>query len=51
MEYPKDFSYVIFNLRKEAKWHDGKPLTSEDVVFSFNKITEVSPFYKNYYKL
>lgn len=51
IEYPKDYSYVIFNLRKEAKWHDGKPLTSEDVVFSFYKITEVSPFYKNYYKL
>lgn len=51
IEYPDDYSWVIFNLRKNAYWHDGKPITSEDVVFSFNEITKVSPYYKNYYAL
>lgn len=51
IEYPDDYSWVIFNLRKNAYWHDGKPITSDDVVFSFNEITKVSPYYKNYYAL
>ncbi len=51
MEYAKDFSKVIFNIRKQARFHDGKPITAEDVVFSFYQITKVSPFYKNYFKL
>lgn len=51
IEYPDDYSWVIFNLRPEARWHDGKAVTADDVVFSFYKITEVSPFYKNYYEL
>jgi microcin C transport system substrate-binding protein len=51
IEYPADYSWVIFNLRPQAKWHDGVPMTADDVVFSFNKITEVSPFYRNYYDL
>jgi microcin C transport system substrate-binding protein len=33
--YPEDFSSVTFRLRPEARWHDGKPVTADDVVFSF----------------
>ena len=33
--YPEDFSWVIYRLRPEARWHDGKPVTPEDVIFSF----------------
>ena len=29
---------VIFTLRKDLKWSDGKPLTADDVVFSFNEL-------------
>ena len=25
--YPDDFSWVKYRLRKEARWHDGKPVT------------------------
>lgn len=32
--YPKDFSWVEFELRPEARWHDGKPITVEDVLFT-----------------
>lgn len=35
MEYPEDRSWVIFNLRPEATFSDGTPLTAEDVVFSY----------------
>lgn len=35
LEYPEDRSWVIFNLRSEARFADGSPLTAEDVVFSY----------------
>ena len=40
VEQPDDRSWVAFNLRKEARHHDGTPLTSEDVVFTFNTLIE-----------
>jgi microcin C transport system substrate-binding protein len=50
IEMPEDRSWVIFNLRPEAKWHDSVPLTADDVVWTFNTlITEGTPFYKAYY--
>jgi microcin C transport system substrate-binding protein len=51
LEFPEDYSWVVFNLREGARWHDGKPVTAYDVVFSYTKLTEVSPFYRNYYNL
>lgn len=35
LEYPEDRSWVIFNLRPEARFSDGTPLTAEDVLFSY----------------
>ena len=35
-EVPDDISWVAFNLRPEARWHDGSPITADDVVFSFD---------------
>ncbi len=35
LEYPEDRSWVIFNLRPEARFSDGSKLTAEDVVFSY----------------
>jgi microcin C transport system substrate-binding protein len=50
IEYPKDRSWVIFHLRPEARFHDGKKITAEDVVFSFNLLIEKgNPAYKFYY--
>lgn len=34
--FPEHGRWVAFKLRKEARWHDGKPVTAEDVAFSFN---------------
>jgi microcin C transport system substrate-binding protein len=30
-----DLAWVAFKLRPEARWHDGKPITAEDVVFTY----------------
>jgi microcin C transport system substrate-binding protein len=43
VSYPDDFSSVSFRLRAEAKWHDGTPVTVEDVVFSFETLKKLSP--------
>jgi microcin C transport system substrate-binding protein len=48
--YPSDYSSVTFKLRPEAKFHDGQPITPEDVVFSFEQFKKVNPFYAFYYK-
>lgn len=51
VEVPADFSFVIFNLRPEARFHDGTPVTADDVVFSFNALRERGePFYRFYYQ-
>ena len=50
IEMPEDRSWVIFNLHPEARWHDGMPITADDVIFSFNILMESgNPFYKAYY--
>jgi microcin C transport system substrate-binding protein len=47
---PEDRAWVQFNLRKEARWHDGKPVTADDVVWSFNALMKDGmPFYRSYY--
>ena len=43
--------YIEFTLRKIAKFHDGKPITADDVVFTFEKlIADGHPSYKMMYK-
>src|SRR5262245_61428361 len=50
IEVPDDRSWVAFSLRPEARWHDGKPITVDDVIFSFNTLKEKGrPFYRFYY--
>ncbi|OHV80624.1 extracellular solute-binding protein [Ensifer sp. LCM 4579] len=49
VSFPDDISSATFRLRKEAKWADGKPVTPEDVVFSFEKGKELNPLYQSYY--
>jgi len=41
LEYPEDRSYVIFNMRPEARFSDGSPLTAEDVVFSYETLRDM----------
>jgi microcin C transport system substrate-binding protein len=58
VSYPADLSSVTFKLRDGAKWHDGKPVTPADVIFSMEALqgkdpstgVPYQPFYAQYYK-
>ncbi len=50
IDTPEDRSWVAFTLRKDARWHDGKPVTVEDVIWTFNMLKKKGrPFYRYYY--
>jgi microcin C transport system substrate-binding protein len=50
IEWPDDRSWAIFNLDPNAKWHDGKPIIADDVIWSFNTLIEKGiPAYRFYY--
>ncbi|WP_282076980.1 extracellular solute-binding protein [Epibacterium ulvae] len=40
IEYPETQDWVIFNLRSEARFSDGSPVTAEDVLFSHNLLLD-----------
>lgn len=40
LEYPEDRSWVIFNMRPEATFSDGEPITASDVVFTWSTLLE-----------
>jgi microcin C transport system substrate-binding protein len=48
--HPDDFAWVTYRLRKEARWHDGQPVTPEDVIFSIEALKKYSPMYGSYYR-
>jgi microcin C transport system substrate-binding protein len=48
VSFPDDFSFATYRLRAQAKWHDGKPVTAEDVIFSFNAFKQHSPQFAAY---
>ncbi len=51
IEVPKDRSWATFTLRKEARWHDEKPVTVEDVIWSLETLKKKGrPFYRFYYR-
>jgi microcin C transport system substrate-binding protein len=49
-KYPDDFSSATYRLDPRARWHDGKPITVDDVIWSFNVLKEHSPWYRRYYE-
>jgi len=50
VSHPDDFSSVTYRLRANARWHDGKPVTPDDVIFSFKAFKENSPQLGAYYR-
>jgi len=36
-----NYKNLVFFLRRDVKWHDGKPFTSKDVKFTFDMLREV----------
>ncbi len=49
VSYPADFAWAKFRLNPAARWHDGQPITAEDVIWSFTTLKAQSPFYNKYY--
>ena len=50
VEIPDDLGWAAYTLRPEARWHDGSPITVDDVIFSFETLkTRGHPFYRAYY--
>jgi microcin C transport system substrate-binding protein len=50
VSHPADFSSVIYRLRAEAKWHDGKPVTPADAIFSLQAFQKNHPMLSAYYR-
>ncbi|MGZ5917152.1 MAG: extracellular solute-binding protein, partial [Methyloceanibacter sp.] len=48
--YPPDYSAVTFKLRDQARWHDGTPITVEDVIYSLEVNKAANPRMALYYK-
>ncbi|WP_085613070.1 MULTISPECIES: extracellular solute-binding protein [unclassified Pseudomonas] len=47
VEYSEDRSWVVFNLRPQARFHDGTPITAYDVAFSYRLLLkEGHPLYR-----
>ena len=47
---PEDRSWVIFKIRKQAKFHDGSQIKVEDIIWTLNTLKEKGhPFFKFYY--
>ncbi|TPJ60973.1 extracellular solute-binding protein [Mesorhizobium sp. B2-7-1] len=49
-KYPADYSSVTFRLDRRAKWHDGQPITADDVIWSFQVLKANSPMYNRYFE-
>lgn len=50
LKFPDDFSSVTYRLNPKARWHDGRPITPEDVVWSLQVIKEHNPSRAFYYQ-
>ncbi len=51
VEVPDDRTSVTFNLRREAHWSDGIPITADDILFSFVTLRDQGrPNHRTYYK-
>jgi microcin C transport system substrate-binding protein len=50
IEVPADRKGVAFELRETARWHDGRPVTADDVAWTFNTLRQHGrPFYRAYW--
>ncbi|RVC83674.1 ABC transporter substrate-binding protein [Mesorhizobium sp. M4A.F.Ca.ET.022.05.2.1] len=49
-KYPVDYSSATYRLDPRAKWHDGQPITTDDVIWSFQVLKANSPQYSRYFE-
>ncbi len=50
VSHPEDHSWVKYRLRANARWHDGKPVTADDVIWSLEVWKANSPQLAAYYR-
>jgi microcin C transport system substrate-binding protein len=50
VSFPADFSKATFRLRPQARFHDGRPVTVEDVIFSLDTFKKHDPQRALYYR-
>jgi microcin C transport system substrate-binding protein len=50
VSYPPDTSFAVYRLRREARWHNGEPVTPADVIYSFEVFKKNWPGYGAYYR-
>jgi len=48
--HPEDRSMVVYRIRPEARFHDGTPITADDVIWSMQALRDAHPQYNAYYK-
>lgn len=48
-KHPDDFSSATYRLDPRARWHDGQPITVDDVIWSFNFLKKESPQFNRYF--
>jgi microcin C transport system substrate-binding protein len=48
--FADDYSWAAYRLNPKARWHDGQPITPEDVVWSMQILRKVHPLWSQYYK-
>ncbi|MBX6741559.1 MAG: ABC transporter substrate-binding protein [Acetobacteraceae bacterium] len=50
IEMPADRMWVAFEIRDQARWHDGKPITAEDAIWTFHALRQHGrPFWRTYW--
>ncbi|KQT44645.1 hypothetical protein ASG43_14220 [Aureimonas sp. Leaf454] len=50
VSFPPDFSSVTYRINPKARWHDGQPITPDDVIWSFRSLKEVNASQGFYYR-
>ena len=51
IEVADNYDWVAYTLRKNARWHDGKPVTVDDVIWTFESLKSAgSPSWKSQHR-
>ncbi|MCZ0736856.1 extracellular solute-binding protein [Phreatobacter sp. AB_2022a] len=50
VRHPDDFSSVTYRLNPNARWHDGRPITPDDVIWTMEQVKKHDPRMAFYYR-
>ena len=50
VEINKEQNHMTFTLRKAARFHDGRPITADDVIWTLKTLKAAHPFFNAYYR-